>query len=211
MTIYLYVKQHSKTGLKYFGRTIKEDPYKYKGSGTYWKSHTKKHGIEHIETIQLWKFEDQEEASKFALKFSIENNIVESDEWANLMLEYGMDGNSTLEARLKISEANKCKTISAETRQKMSEAAKNRAPISDQTRINIGNSSRGRKASEETKAKMASSMKGKKLHEVAKAKISQLKKGVPLSEQHKKKLSEAKMGIKRGSYRKNTNKYVVIT
>ena len=34
---YLYVKQHNKTGLKYFGKTTKKDPLKYKGSGLYWK------------------------------------------------------------------------------------------------------------------------------------------------------------------------------
>ena len=33
MTIYLYVKQHSITGLKYFGRTTQANPYKYKGYG----------------------------------------------------------------------------------------------------------------------------------------------------------------------------------
>lgn len=31
---YLYVKQHTITGLKYFGKTIK-DPYVYPGSGTH--------------------------------------------------------------------------------------------------------------------------------------------------------------------------------
>ena len=43
MTIYLYVKQHSVTGLKYFGRTECKNPFRYKGSGSYWKKHLKKH------------------------------------------------------------------------------------------------------------------------------------------------------------------------
>lgn len=92
MIIYLYVKQHSITGLKYFGRTISKDPFKYKGSGDYWKLHIKKHGINHIKTIEIWGFDDQKLCSEFALKFSIENDIINSNEWANLILEDGTTG-----------------------------------------------------------------------------------------------------------------------
>lgn len=34
---YLYVKHHSITGLKYFGKTTKLDPVTYKGSGLVWR------------------------------------------------------------------------------------------------------------------------------------------------------------------------------
>ena len=40
MIIYLYLKQHNITGLKYFGKT-EQNPYKYKGSGIYWLRHLK--------------------------------------------------------------------------------------------------------------------------------------------------------------------------
>ena len=90
-TVYLYVKQHSITGLKYFGKTIK-DPYIYKGSGKYWLKHISKHGRDKVVTLQVWKFSNLEEATEFALKFSLDNNIVESNEWANLMLENGING-----------------------------------------------------------------------------------------------------------------------
>ena len=40
---YLYVKQHSITGMKYFGKTTR-NPIKYIGSGKYWKRHISKHG-----------------------------------------------------------------------------------------------------------------------------------------------------------------------
>lgn len=43
--IYLYVKTHNITKLKYFGKT-KKDPYIYKGSGKYWLNHIKKHGYD---------------------------------------------------------------------------------------------------------------------------------------------------------------------
>ena len=73
MTIYLFIKQHSTTGLKYFGKTDCQNPLKYTGSGKYWKSHIKKHGVEFIETLQIFPFESQEEATTFALNFSFEN------------------------------------------------------------------------------------------------------------------------------------------
>ena len=86
MTIYLYVKTHRVTGLKYFGMTRKDDPYKYKGSGKKWKRHIRKHGYD-VTTDIVGMFENIEEASDFALRFSKENNIVESNEWANLIPE----------------------------------------------------------------------------------------------------------------------------
>lgn len=91
MKIYLYVKQHNVTGLKYFGKTMKKDPYVYIGSGTHWRRHLKIHGYD-IETINVWEFSDAHECEQFALKFSENNNIVESKEWANLRPENGRDG-----------------------------------------------------------------------------------------------------------------------
>lgn len=91
MTIYLYVKQHSVTGLKYFGKTA-NNPYSYLGSGTYWTRHIKKHGKSGVQTLKVYAFEDQEEATKFAIEFSEKNNIVKSEEWANLMEENALTG-----------------------------------------------------------------------------------------------------------------------
>ena len=39
---YLYIKQHSVTKLKYFGKTTKKDPVKYLGSGIYCKKQSYK-------------------------------------------------------------------------------------------------------------------------------------------------------------------------
>lgn len=91
MKIYLYVKQHKVTGLKYFGMTIKKNPHVYIGSGTHWRRHLKIHGKDII-TLKVWEFEDHGECERFALKFSEENKIVESKEWANLRPENGRDG-----------------------------------------------------------------------------------------------------------------------
>lgn len=104
MTIYLYHKRHRITGLNYFGKTTVE-PYVYTGSGKYWKRHLSKHGID-IETVNVWEFTNQDECTKFALKFSTEHNIVESKEWANLKLENGKDGGDPgLIGRQKISKS----------------------------------------------------------------------------------------------------------
>lgn len=89
---YLYIKQHSVTGKLYFGKTVRKDPTKYSGSGTYWQNHIKKYGEEFVETIWYCLFYDQEECTKFALNFSKQENIVESKQWANQDVETGLGG-----------------------------------------------------------------------------------------------------------------------
>ncbi len=91
MILYLYVKTHNTTGLKYFGKTYRKDPSKYSGSGVYWKAHLKKHGND-VTTEIVGTFENLEEATQFALKFSKENDIVNSPLWANLIDENAIDG-----------------------------------------------------------------------------------------------------------------------
>lgn len=88
--IYLYLKTHNVTGLKYLGKT-EQDPYKYRGSGTRWKAHLKKHGHD-ITTEVLFKTEDKAEFKKVALEYSNKWNIVESADFANRMLEEGQGG-----------------------------------------------------------------------------------------------------------------------
>ena len=87
---YLYVKTHNTTGLKYFGKTCKKDPYKYKGSGTRWNNHLGIHG-NNCTTEIIGLFTDREECLRAALEFSVQNDIVVSPEWANLKLE-SLDG-----------------------------------------------------------------------------------------------------------------------
>ena len=94
MITHLYIKIHTKTGLKYFGKTNR-DPYSYYGSGKKWKYHINYHGKEYIKTLKVWSFNDLTECSKFAIKFSTNNNIVESQAWANLTIENGLMGGKT--------------------------------------------------------------------------------------------------------------------
>jgi hypothetical protein len=90
---YLYIKQHSVTKKKYYGKTTR-DPYKYNGSGPYWVKHIKKHGKEHIVTLWVSELYHDTSIVEVALQFSSDNDIVNSDEWANMKPENGLDGGS---------------------------------------------------------------------------------------------------------------------
>lgn len=189
MITYLYVKRHRVTGLKYFGKTSKQDPLLYLGSGKHWLRHIKKHGKEFVETLQIWKFSDLNECSTFALKFSSDNQIVESKEWANLKPENGLDGGTSktglalnADHKRKISESLKGRVVSEETRQKLSEAMtgrtrsddhclaiskaatgrKRKTPVSDTTRKKISDHRRGTKHSPETIRKLSESKRAEK-------------------------------------------------
>lgn len=91
---YLYIKQHTVTGLLYFGQTSKRDPVKYMGSGIHWKRHISLHGKQHVETLWFCLYLDLATIREFALKFSEDNDIVDSEAWANLKPETGHDGGS---------------------------------------------------------------------------------------------------------------------
>jgi hypothetical protein len=87
---YLYKKTHKITNLKYLGFT-KKDPYKYKGSGTRWLFHLKKHGYD-IETEILHETTDQNKIQQLGEYYSKLWNVVRSTEWANLKPETGEGG-----------------------------------------------------------------------------------------------------------------------
>lgn len=177
MIIYLYIKEHTITGLRYFGKTTKKNPFKYNGSGHYWKKHIKKHGKDKIKTIEVWGFDDIDLCTHFALKFSDENNIVESPYWANLKPENGLDG-----AIIGSIGPNKGKSLSEETRSKLKIACT--GWNHDQSAKDaIGIANKNKKLSKET---------------IAKVKANHTKPflGKKFSDSHKKKLSESKLGKK---------------
>jgi hypothetical protein len=94
---WLYVKRHVVTGLMYFGKSSTKNPMRYKGSGTYWLRHIKKHGEEQVETIWTELFTDVHCLVEFALLFSEHMDIVSSERWANLMPENGISSVMTEE------------------------------------------------------------------------------------------------------------------
>jgi len=97
---YLYIKTHNKTGLKYFGKTIK-NPFKYRGSGLHWTRHLKAHGND-VTTEIVGLFTDEKECITAALEFSEAHNITLSEEWANLKPENGLDGGLSTVVAVKI-------------------------------------------------------------------------------------------------------------
>lgn len=152
---FLYIKEHVDTGLKYFGKTTCLDPNKYKGSGTYWKKHIKKHGT-NIRTIWVSEpYYDNNLLEEFALFFSEFHNIVDAKNidgrkiWANLMFENGLDGVTTGTKREQaVIEKLTGRKISETHRQNIRNALLAR---SKESRESAASKLRGRKYSEERK------------------------------------------------------------
>lgn len=174
MTIYLYVKTHLITGLKYLGQTSRKDPHRYNGSGKYWKSHLKKHGkLYKTEIIKICN--SVEEVKEWGLYYSNLWNVVHSKSWANLKEETG-DARGKLhpESSKKISLANQNRIIKESTRKKLSDLQKG---------DNHWTKKLGRGHSEETKQKIKESKKG----------VVARPKGFNHSEETKQKIKEARL------------------
>lgn len=183
MTIYLYIKIHTKTKLKYFGKTTR-NVNRYNGSGKHWQRHINYYGRDHVRTLKVWEFQSLEECTAFALKFSKDNNIVNSKHWANIIEENGKDG--------------------APPGHQGCKGAKN-GHFGKQL-------NKGKKHRAESKKLVSEKLKGRVFTEEWKEKIRQSKIGKALSEEHKSNmrgprgpLSEevvnARIGKKRGPYK----------
>lgn len=84
----------SPKGLKYLCKTTNTDPFSYTGSGTYWKLHLQKHGFTYkdLTTIILGCYTSNLELKAQGIRASEIFNIVESSQWANLIIEQGDGG-----------------------------------------------------------------------------------------------------------------------
>jgi hypothetical protein len=154
MSTYLYVKQHSITGLKYLGKTIR-DPHNYLGSGIVWTRHINKYGKEHVKTLWVSEpFDDVDLLTEFASFLSEELDIVNSDKWANLVVENGVTGG----------------------------AIRTGATLSEETKEKIRKKAFGRKVSLETRLKMSSRHKGKSQTENQKRAMTEYNKSRNLPE-----------------------------
>ncbi len=94
--LYLMVKTHNITGLKYLCKRVTISDSKaisYPGSGKYWKSHLKIHGKNiNTEIVAKYDLDKIEEFSKLCIEYSNKFNIVKSEDWANLIEENGFSG-----------------------------------------------------------------------------------------------------------------------
>lgn len=206
---YLYVKTHNKTGLKYFGKTT-GDTFQYRGSGKHWLSHIKKHGYD-ISTEIIGYYTNIEECVAQALQFSKDNCIVESQEWANMIVENGIDGGNTSRTNYG--------PMSKESKRKISDAQKgqmpwntglrgvtpgNKKPRTEEQKLKISKSLKGKKRNPESIKKTADALRGRKRPEAAewmknrvvseetKKKISVAQQGKVVSEETKNKIREAR-------------------
>lgn len=184
MTIYLYVKTHTKTGLKYIGMTSNKNPHSYPGSGIYWKNHLRKHGHE-FKTEILKECKNKDEIKEWGLYYSKLWNIVESKDWANLKEEQGDGGRQSKEVRERIGKAgigripwNKGKQIwNQEERRKIGERNKERGKQSEETIKKRIQKNIGKTRTNEQKERMSIEQKGKHVSKEHAAKISKVNKG----------------------------------
>lgn len=88
----LLIKQHKITKLKYFCKSTREDYIDYLGSGVEWRNHLKQFG-NFVDTLWVSDvFTDKIALKEFAVNFSLDNNIVDSCDWANKIIETGIGG-----------------------------------------------------------------------------------------------------------------------
>jgi hypothetical protein len=178
MIIYLYVKTHQKTNLKYLGMTTNSDPHAYSGSGVYWKNHLNKHGLD-FSTEILRECSSKEEVKEWGIYYSRLWDIVESKEWANLKEEQGDGGRQSKTVREKIGRAGKGRTPwnkgkkmwNAEQRKSIGERNRQRGPQSQETIAKRTKKTTGKIRTEEQKLRSSVAQKGRKFTEEHKEKL----------------------------------------
>lgn len=220
---WLYIKYHAKTGLSYFGKTIK-NPYKYRGSGTYWKNHIRKHDNKFTQTLWCHLFTDIDELVEYALWFSSVNDIVESELWANRVFEDGLGGrgvsgegngmynkNHTEETKNLISEIKKINPVRmfGEDNPRFGKPGtfKNKTHT-EESKIKISNSKKN-KTYEEIygsvenaqimREKRSNELKNRIVTDLTRNKLSLALTGKPHTEQHRLNNSKAQKGLQAGA------------
>ena len=146
--------------------------YRYKGSGIRWTNHLKIHGKD-VTVGVFGLYTDKERCLDAALEFSKDNNIVEDNQWANLVEETGMMG------------------VSLKGERNPFYGKKHTPETAERLRLQkIGKSvNKGAYRSPENRAKISASLKGRKNPEIA-----EKLRGRIISEETRKKLSEAGKG-----------------
>lgn len=170
----LLVVKHNTTGLKYFCKTTLLDRvHRYKGSGTSWTSHLREHGFD-VNVGILGFYVEEQRCLDAAKNFSEDNNIVNSNEWANAVIETGKNGCSMVGERNPFY------------------GKKHTPEVIEKMRVQrLGISvNKGAYRSPEQRAKISASLKGRKNPVVA-AKLS----GRKQTEEHKANVAKGRQGF----------------
>jgi hypothetical protein len=166
----LLVMEHNITGLKYFCKTTLLDRvHRYKGSGIAWLKHLREHGF-NVKVGLLGFYVDEKRCLDAAKKFSVDNDIVESKEWANIVEETGKIGASMKgEKNPFYGKKHKPESIESGRLKRLGRSV-----------------NKGAYRSPEQRAKISASLKGKKNPAVSAALT-----GRKLSDEHRKNIVEA--------------------
>lgn len=87
----LMIKRCMITGLMYLCKTSSADPYKYSGSGVWWKRHIRSNNS-WIVTCVIGEYDTKEELTHWGIHYSELYDVVKSPNWANLTEERGSGG-----------------------------------------------------------------------------------------------------------------------
>jgi len=180
----LLVMQHNITGLKYFCKTsLLYRIYSYKGSGIRWNNHLKVHGKD-ITVGVMGVYTDKQRCLEVAKKYSADNDIVNSNEWANLVEETGMKGASMKGERNPFyGKKHTPETAEYLRQQKIGKSVNKGAYRSPENRAKISASLKGRKNPIVSKA-----LTGRKLPQETIEKMKESRKGYTHSMETREKL-----------------------
>lgn len=179
MIIYLYVKTHLITEMKYFGRTVR-DPQTYNGSGQAWLDHLREFGSI-VRTEIVGTFNSKLEARTAAIDFCYANRVMESPQWLNHNLETA--GGS-------LTAWNKSVPLSEDAKQHLSELNKGTVPRNKGTTVYNDGARHYYLFESDPRISELNLVRG----------------GLPRSEEHRAKISSALTGIKRSEDQKEKHR-----
>ena len=198
----LLVMEHNITGLKYFCKTALLDRVnRYKGSGTRWTNHLKVHGKD-VKVGVFGFYVEEERCRNAAKQFSVDNKIVESDEWANLVEETGMmDRNMSNSLNPFYGKKHTPEMKESMRLARLGRSVNKGAYRSPEQRAKISASLKGRK-----NPAVSQRLIGRKLTAETKAKLSEAGKKRVWSDETREKIRQSSLA-QWAKYRANGNKH----
>ena len=200
---FIYITTNLVDGKRYLGqRKFYNNWQDYVGSGIAFKQALSKYGKENFIKRIIDVAYSPNELNKKEYDYSVFFDVVESDDWYNLVLGGGINNgwHPSEETKKKMSASNKGKKVSEETKEKLREKAKEQFQ-SIEARQRMSDLRKGKCLSAETKKKLSDikkgrppNNKGKPLSVDAKKKISDALKGRLVSIETRSKISAAKKG-----------------